>query len=107
MRRVIVLAGFAGLFLAAPAMAQRPRIFGIDPTTITFAPVDTSKSTVPIAMPQDNSKLMNFSLSDLFPTFRLPGGKPVQGTSVFPLPKDMPGPGYLSAFGYQRYSARR
>jgi hypothetical protein len=93
-----VLLALAGV---SPAQAQRRSIFfgGVDPTNLTFVPVDTSQSVVPIAQPVTRST--GFRLVDLLPRIPLPGARPVIGRSTFPAESQLPGLDYLKAFQYR------
>jgi hypothetical protein len=71
----------------------------VDPTQLTFKPIDTSASVVPIAQPQTLSTI-GFKLINLLPHISFPGAKPVIGQSQFPTQNQLPGPGYLKAFGF-------
>jgi hypothetical protein len=93
-----VLALGLGLALAAPASAQNIFVFGQNNNrSIVNQPIDTSQSLVPIAQPQ----FFNVSqrISSFFHTFAPFSAKSPQGYSIFPSPSQMPGPGYLKAFG--------
>jgi hypothetical protein len=103
MRRATWLAAaLLGLALAAPAHAQRIATFGVTPGPIVNQPIDTSAAAIPIAQPMTVSH--TFSLLNFSPHFPFPGAKPIHGTSQFPTPSQMPGAGYLKAFGFSRPS---
>ena len=103
MRSFVFLAALlAGATVAAPARSGPIFTFGgVDPTKLTFQPVDTSASVVPIAQPQTRSSV-GFKLINLLPRISFPGAKPVVGQSQFPTPADMPGASYLKAFRFQQ-----
>jgi hypothetical protein len=102
MRRWVGLA--AGVLLLATGASARaqnrgPIFFfgGVDPTNLTFQPVNTaSASVVPIAQPETRS--FSSKLIDLLPKIPFPGAKPVIGQSQFPTEDQMPGANYLRAF---------
>jgi len=103
MRRGLSLGALVLLLaVGSTAHAQRtgPIFFGggADPTHLTFVPIDTSQSVVPIAQPQTRSA--GFRLLDLMPRITFPGSKPVIGQSTFPSQNQLPGANYLKAFRY-------
>ena len=104
MRRTVVWCAVLLLLACGPAArAQRrgPLFFGggADPTQLTYVPIDTRASVVPIAQPQTRST--GFSLLSFMPRFTLPGSRPVVGQSNFPSEAQLPGADYLKAFGYR------
>jgi hypothetical protein len=84
------------LMLASPAKAADPlafigSLFNSQPGTSTQPPI----SQPMIASPGPSG------LTNMLPKTTLPSNSPVVGYSVFPTQSQMPGLGYLQAFGYQ------
>lgn len=90
--------------LVSSASAQRTgpiyTLGGVDPTQLTFKPIDPAASIVPIAQPQTRSTT-GFKLIDLLPRISFPNSKPTIGMSQFPAQGMLPGAGYLKAFRIQ------
>ncbi len=90
----------AMLALVGSASAQTTNgFFGPSPSQITYQPINTSDSVVPIASPITRSPFGK--LLDFFPSFSFGNSKPIIGQSIFPTGYGVP-KGYLRPFGYQR-----
>lgn len=108
MRKTMGAVCLLGLALAVPVRAQSSSMFGgIDPSKLSFVPVDTSNVAVPIARPSQ-SGFTNFSLTKLFSGggFSLTNTRPI-GMSKFPTQDQLPGQGWLDAFHYSRPARRK
>jgi hypothetical protein len=100
MRSLIWLAAVAAaLATASSSWAQFTIAFGGTNTSTQNVPITVPPNT-PIASPQtfDNS----FSLANFLPHFTLPNVHSLFGKSNFPTANNLPGRGYLNAFGYSR-----
>jgi hypothetical protein len=104
MRKCLWLAGLALALVVPSAHAQNrrggPLFFGgVDPTALVNQPIDGRRPDNPIAQPV--RRRSSFRLLDFLPKLTFPGNKPVIGQSVFPKESQLPGDGYLRAFGYR------
>lgn len=102
MRKSFWLAGLCVLGLASGAEAQTRRTVNpfwgtVDPTQLTYQPVNLSNSVVPTPTTQVRSS--SFRLIDFFPRFRNSlSNRTTIGQSQVPTVK--PGNDYLKSFGY-------
>jgi hypothetical protein len=103
MRSCVFLAALlVGAAIASPARSGPIFTFGgVDPTNLTFKPIDPAASVVPIAQPMTRSTT-GFKLINLLPHISFPGAKPVVGMSQFPAQGMLPGANYLKAFRIQQ-----
>ena len=103
MRSCLYLAALLAMAaFAAPARSGPIFTFGgVDPTQLSYKPIDPAAAVIPIAQPQTRSTI-GFKLINLLPHISFPGSKPVVGMSQFPAQGMLPGANYLKAFRIQQ-----
>lgn len=64
----------------------------------TYKPFMTEDPNQPISTPQYLPNRTSFSLINFFPSITPMSATPIHGTTTYPTPNQLPGPGYLSIF---------